>query len=133
MCLVVDANRNEGKGTHVSVHAYLMRGGNDGELSWPFKGTIHQPAQPAGRLAAPHQGSCGCLNVALLKTPTQGLCCRNRSTLLTAWKGSVHLIKRQLQEVLYTSSSVVMERRYSGKMTGILHTVDCYEPNWNEH
>ena len=70
----VDANRNEGKGTHVSVHAYLMRGDNDGELSWPFKGTIHQPAQPAGRWAAPHQGSCGCLNVALLKTPTPRGC-----------------------------------------------------------
>ena len=74
MRLVVDVNGDEGKGTHVSVHAYLMRGDNDSELSWPFKGTIHQPAQPAGRWAAPHQGSCGCLNVALLKTPTPRGC-----------------------------------------------------------
>ena len=41
MCLRVDANgHNEGKGTHVSVFACLMRGDNDDHLKWPFKGTI---------------------------------------------------------------------------------------------
>ena len=41
MCLRVDANgHNEGKGTHVSVYVYLMRGDNDDNLKWPFKGTI---------------------------------------------------------------------------------------------
>ena len=41
MCLRVDANgHKEGKGTHVSVYIYLMRGGNDDNLKWPFKGTI---------------------------------------------------------------------------------------------
>ena len=41
MCLRVDANGDgDGKGSHVSVFVYLMRGGNDGNLKWPFKGTI---------------------------------------------------------------------------------------------
>ena len=41
MCLRVDVNgRGDGKGTHVSVYAYLMRGDNDNNLKWPFKGTI---------------------------------------------------------------------------------------------
>ena len=41
MCLGVDANGNgEGKGTHVSVFTYLMRGDNDNNLKWPFSGTI---------------------------------------------------------------------------------------------
>ena len=41
MCLNVDANGNgPGKGTHVSVFAYLMRGDNDDNLKWPFKSTI---------------------------------------------------------------------------------------------
>ena len=41
MCLKVYANGvGEGKGTHVSVYAYLMRGDNDVNLNWPFKGTI---------------------------------------------------------------------------------------------
>jgi len=41
MCLRVDANGNgSGKGTHVSVFAYLMRGKNDDNLSWPFMGTV---------------------------------------------------------------------------------------------
>ena len=40
MCLRVDANGSEGKGTHVSVYAYLMRGDNDDNLRWPFKATI---------------------------------------------------------------------------------------------
>ena len=40
-CLNVDANGyKEGKGTHVSVFVYLMRGDNDDNLKWPFKGTI---------------------------------------------------------------------------------------------
>ena len=41
MCLNVDANGdNYGKGTHVSVYVYLMRGDNDDNLKWPFKGII---------------------------------------------------------------------------------------------
>ena len=41
MCLRVDASRNDGKGTsHVSVFIFLMRGDNDCNLAWPFKGTI---------------------------------------------------------------------------------------------
>ena len=41
MCLRVDANgHNDGKGTHASVYVYLMRGDNDDNLKWPFKGTI---------------------------------------------------------------------------------------------
>ena len=41
MCLYVDANGYaSGKGTYVSVSAYLMRGDNDNNLKWPFKGTI---------------------------------------------------------------------------------------------
>ena len=41
MCLRVDANGgNEAKGTHVSKHINLMRGDNDDNLKWPFKGTI---------------------------------------------------------------------------------------------
>ena len=41
MCVRVDANGNgDGKGTHVSVFAYLMKGDNDDYLTWPFTGTV---------------------------------------------------------------------------------------------
>ena len=41
MCLNVDANGyGSGKGTHVSVFTYLMRGEFDSHLEWPFRGTI---------------------------------------------------------------------------------------------
>ena len=41
MCLKVYANGDiDGKGTHVSVFVSLMRGDNDDNLKWPFKGTI---------------------------------------------------------------------------------------------
>ena len=41
MCLKVYTNGNgDGEGTHVSVYVYLMRGDNDDNLKWPFKGTI---------------------------------------------------------------------------------------------
>ena len=41
MCLRVGANGyGDGKGTHVSVYICLMRGDNDDNLKWPFKGTI---------------------------------------------------------------------------------------------
>ena len=41
MCLSVDANgQGKGQGTHVSVFVHLMRGDNDDNLKWPFKGTI---------------------------------------------------------------------------------------------
>ena len=40
-CLKVIANGiSIGKGTHVSAFFYLMRGDNDDNLKWPFKGTI---------------------------------------------------------------------------------------------
>ena len=41
MCLNVDANGcGDGRGTHVSLFFCLMRGDNDANLKWPFKGTI---------------------------------------------------------------------------------------------
>ena len=41
MCLSVDANGyGDGKGTHVSVFVYLMRGEFDDDLQWPFCGDI---------------------------------------------------------------------------------------------
>ena len=41
MCIRVDTNGiGDGKGTHVSVFAYLMRGENDDHLPWPFTGTV---------------------------------------------------------------------------------------------
>ena len=41
MCLRVYANGyGEGKGTHVSVFAYLMRGEFDDHLKWPFRGHV---------------------------------------------------------------------------------------------
>ena len=41
MCLCVLPNgQNEGNGTHVSVVACIIQGGNDDNLKWPFKGTI---------------------------------------------------------------------------------------------
>ena len=41
MCVYVDANGwDDGKGTHVSVFACLMRGVNDDHLPWPFTGTV---------------------------------------------------------------------------------------------
>ena len=41
MCLnVTTYGCDDGKGTHVSVYVFLMRGDNDNNLKWPFKGTI---------------------------------------------------------------------------------------------
>lgn len=41
MCLGVFADGNgEGKGTHLSVFVHLMRGEYDGELKWPFRGSV---------------------------------------------------------------------------------------------
>ena len=41
MCINVVPNGNgDGKDTHVSVYAYLMRGENDDHLPWPFTGTV---------------------------------------------------------------------------------------------
>ena len=41
MCLNVFANGNdEGKGTHVSVYLFMMRGENDDNLVWPFQGEV---------------------------------------------------------------------------------------------
>ena len=41
MCITVDANGiGVGKGTHLSVYAYLMQGPYDDVLLWPFQGSI---------------------------------------------------------------------------------------------
>ena len=41
MCLGIDANGwGTGKGTHVSVTVYMMKGEFDSHLKWPFKGEI---------------------------------------------------------------------------------------------
>ena len=41
MCINAYANGNgTGKGTHISVYVYLMRGKNDDNLSWPFRGEV---------------------------------------------------------------------------------------------
>ena len=41
MCLTVFVNgTGRGTGTHVSVFANLMRGENDHQLSWPFRGSV---------------------------------------------------------------------------------------------
>ena len=41
MCIRVDANGySNGKGTHVSVFVFFMRGKNDDNLSWPFRGEV---------------------------------------------------------------------------------------------
>ena len=41
MCLNVNANGyGEGKGTHVSVYAYLMKGEFDDHLKWPFQSQV---------------------------------------------------------------------------------------------
>ena len=31
----------EGKGTHLSLYAFLMKGDYDNNLPWPFRGTVH--------------------------------------------------------------------------------------------
>ena len=41
LCLTVDANgRCSGKGSHLSIYAYIMKGQHDDRLQWPFTGTI---------------------------------------------------------------------------------------------
>ena len=41
MCLSVNANGSgDGRGTHVSVFAFLMKGEFDDHLSWPFRGHV---------------------------------------------------------------------------------------------
>ena len=41
MCITVDANGfGSGKGTHLSVYDYLVRGDFDDDLHWPFQGAI---------------------------------------------------------------------------------------------
>ena len=42
LCLRVDANgHGDGKGTHISVTMYLMRGEFDDQLRWPFQGAVY--------------------------------------------------------------------------------------------
>ena len=41
MCISIDCGgSDEGTGTHVSVYANLMKGENDDDLRWPFRGTV---------------------------------------------------------------------------------------------
>ena len=41
MCLTVDANGyGSGKGTHISMFTFLMRGEFDSHLKWPFRATV---------------------------------------------------------------------------------------------
>ena len=41
MCLAIDANGwSNGKGTHVGVGIYMMKGEFDSHLKWPFRGEI---------------------------------------------------------------------------------------------
>ena len=41
LCLRVDANGyGDGKGSHLSIFAYIMKGQHDDHLQWPFTGTI---------------------------------------------------------------------------------------------
>ena len=41
LCIKVHTNGfASGKGTHLSVYVYLMRGDNDNHLPWPFTGTV---------------------------------------------------------------------------------------------
>ena len=41
MCIEVDANGwGTGKGSHVTVFAFLMKGDNDDSLTWPFTGSV---------------------------------------------------------------------------------------------
>ena len=41
MCLgVFPGGNGEGKGTHVSLFVHLMKGENDSELKWPFRGSV---------------------------------------------------------------------------------------------
>ena len=67
MCLRVDAN--DGKGTHVSVYVCLMRGDNDDNLKWPFKGTVEVSCSTSWRIGSTLEDSCGLLMLISLKTP----------------------------------------------------------------
>ena len=41
LCINIEPNGNdEGRGTHVSVYACLMKGDNDDSLTWPFTGSV---------------------------------------------------------------------------------------------
>ena len=41
MCIEVDANGyDDGEDTHIAVFAYVMRGENDDNLTWPFTGVV---------------------------------------------------------------------------------------------
>ena len=41
LCLIVETNGNgSGKGSHLSIFAYIMKGQHDDLLQWPFTGTI---------------------------------------------------------------------------------------------
>ena len=41
LCLAVDANgQGSGKGSHLSIYAFIMKGQHDDRLQWPFTGTI---------------------------------------------------------------------------------------------
>ena len=42
MCLYLNLGGiGKGTGTHISVAAFLMKGENDDNLSWPVKGSLH--------------------------------------------------------------------------------------------
>ena len=41
LCLgVMASGHGDGKGTHISVYVYRMRGENDDQLEWPFRGQV---------------------------------------------------------------------------------------------
>ena len=41
MCLgVFPCGDGEGKGMHISLFVYMLRGENDSELKWPFRGSV---------------------------------------------------------------------------------------------
>ena len=42
MCLYLNLGGiGKGTGTHISIAAFLMKGDNDDNLSWPVKGSLH--------------------------------------------------------------------------------------------
>ena len=121
MCMKVYANgRNKVKGTHVSVYVYLMRGDNDDNLKWPFKGTV--------KVSLLNQLEDGQHHTKLLWSPNWDIpenACKRVTERAKA--SSAHGAHKFIphEDLAYQSD----KKQHFLKADTLFFRVDCFEPN----
>ena len=123
MCLKVSAHElRDGQGTHMSVLIYWMRGDNDANLKWPFRGTI--------KVSLLNQLEDGQHHTKLLWSPNEDVsedCCggvtgTDRSS--TGWGYSKFISYQDLKEC-------GRKKCHFLKVDTMFFRVDCFEPKLN--